>query len=207
MKSRISLVLSAFLAIILLLGGCSTSRMTSAWKQEGYTGKSVNMLVIGVTARETRRQIFESVITEKLKARGVNAIPSYTVFTNEELNRQAVIDYAKQENIDSVIVTKVLDSETYNQRVSYVTGGPSTRNPYYRGYNGWYNDYRYSQRSVVTYDTNIILTNLETNLYLLEGESMVWSTLSEVESSDNDGADIDDLSNTIINQMVSDELI
>ncbi|MDX2479091.1 MAG: hypothetical protein QNK24_01995, partial [Desulfuromusa sp.] len=111
MNSRFSLLVFGSLLMAFLLGGCSTSRLTSAWKQEGYSEKSTNMLVIGVASRDSRRQIFESVIAEKLKARGVNAVKSYTVFKTEELTREAVVDYATRENIDSVVVTKVLDSE------------------------------------------------------------------------------------------------
>lgn len=207
MKSRFLCTVMISLAIASLLGGCSGANLTSAWKQEGYTGKSANILVIGVADRQSRRQIFESTIAGKLRARGINAVPSYTIFPSEELTKQAIVNYSKANNIDSVIVTKVIDSKTVNQRVSHVTGGSSVRYPYHRNYNGWYGDYRYSTQSVVTYDTQYILTNLETNLYLLEAENMVWSVLVELESGNSFDAEINDLSDALVKQLVKDGLI
>lgn len=210
MNSRFSLLITALLALALLLGGCSAAKLTNSWKQESYTAKSVNMLVIGVSGHKARRQIFEATLTKKLNESGIKAIASYRVFEEKEIDAQTVIDYAKQENIDSVIVTKVLDTESYNQRVSYATGGAPGygpgRNPYYGGFNGWHDDYRYWQTNIVTYDTNYQVANLEANLYQIGGDGMVWSALVEVESVENDKSGIKDLTDLLVKQMRKDGL-
>jgi len=201
----VKLGIISFVAI--LLSGCSAAKMTSSWTQEGYTEKSSKILVIGVTQKQSGRQMFEAAIASKLAARGVSSVASYKYFPNEDLTREGIIAFAKENNIDSVMVTKVIDRQTMNQRVSHVTGGPSRYYPYSRRYNGWYGDYHYSRAQVVSYDTQYSWANLETNLYLLDGEDMVWSALTEVEDSNNLSKEINDLGDKLIKQMVAEGLI
>lgn len=205
-------LISTILLLILILGGCSTAKVKNVWKEAEYKEKTTSILVVGVAIRKGRRQTFEATLAKKLEAYGVRAIPSYTVFTKEEMKEEAVADFVKEKNIDSVIVVKVLNSEAIKQRVAYTTAyttnyPPSGMNPYYRGFNGWNAEYRYYETKVGTYDTNYVISNLEANLYQRGHKKMVWSALVEVEGVDNDKSGVQDLANSLVKQMLKDGLI
>jgi hypothetical protein len=200
-----------FLLLILLLGGCSTAKVQNAWKDPEYSEKTTSILVVGVAIRKGRRQIFEATLAKKLKAAGVRAIPSYTVFPKEEIKEQEAADFIKEKNIDSIIVVKVLNSEAIKQRAAYTTyvtrSSPVGMNPYNRGFSGWQTEYRYWQTVVDTYDTNYVISNLEANLYRQGNKKMVWSALVETNSFDSDKSGVEALANALIKQMRKDRLI
>lgn len=209
MKFQFSII---SLLLILLVGGCSTAKVKNVWKETEYKEKTSSILVVGVAIRKGRRQIFEATLAKKLEAHGVRAIPSYTVFTKEEMKEQAVTDFVKEKNIDSVIVVKVLNSEAIKQRVAYTTAYSSNYPPtgmssYSRSFNGWQTEYRYYETKVGTYDTNYVISNLEANLYQRGNKNMVWSALVEVEGVDNDKSGVQDLATSLVKQMLKDGLI
>ena len=106
-------ILPVLLAFALLLGGCSAAKMKSNWKADGYSGKSDRILVLGVSSNRAARQIFEAETVDALKKYGVDAIASYVAFGGDkELDRDIVIKYVQEQGIDSVMVTKVLDTKT-----------------------------------------------------------------------------------------------
>ena len=200
------------LLVILFLGGCSTAKLKNAWRDAEYQEKTTSILVVGVAIRKGRRQIFEATLAKKLEAHGVRAIPSYTAFTKDDMKEQAVADFVKEKNIDSVIVIKVLNSEAIKQRVAYTTAyttnyPPTGMNPYYRGFSGWQTEYRYWDTKVATYDTNYVISNLEANLYQRGNKKMVWSALVEINGVDNDKSGVEDLANALVKQMRKDGLI
>ncbi|MCK5915084.1 MAG: hypothetical protein KAG92_03010 [Deltaproteobacteria bacterium] len=206
MNSRISLFVVLVLSMAFLLGGCSAAKVTHTWEKEGYSGKLNSMLVIGVAGPGGQREIFEASITDALQERGVRAIPSYTVFSNKELVKEKVVAFLKKEKIEAVIVTKVLNSQELNQRVTYVTES-SYGNPFYRSYNGWYDDYYFNNRSVTSYDTNYTISNLETNVYIHKDEDMILSILTELETTFSDKSGVKDLADKIVKELVKDGLI
>ncbi len=210
---KLRMVLYFLMASALLLAGCSAAKLKNSWKADGYTATADRVLVIGVSSNRAARQIFEASTAENLQKLGVAATASYTAFGGEtELNEQLILDYVAKEQVDAVLVTKVLDSQTFNQRVSHATGtsaGYPGINPYYRGFDGWYDDYRYWHTNIVTYDTKFIVSHLESSLYVKEQgkERMVWSALVELESADQDTSGIKDLVKLLVQQLKKDGMI
>ena len=181
--------------------------------QEEYKKKTSSILVVGVAIRKGRRQLFETTLAKKLKAHGIRAIPSYTVFSKDEMKEPDVNAYLKEKNIESVIVVKVINSKAIKQRVAqttYVEKSPPLRmNPYFARYDGrgWYADYRYWETTINTYDTNYVISNLEANLYQQGDKNVVWSALVQIDGLDNDKSNVEDLANALIKQMRKDSLI
>ena len=85
--------------------------------------------------------------------------------------------------IDSVLITKVLDSKTYTQRVTDVSGGYWDHfGPVSSGRGGgWYGDFYYGH-TATTYETEFKVFNLETSLYSADGEKLSWAHQQEVDA-------------------------
>ena len=197
------------LLFILILGGCSTAKVKTVWQETEYQQKTTSVLVVAAAIKKGRRQAFETTLAKKLEAYAVKAIPSYTVFAKDEMQEQAVIDFITEKNIDSVIVVKVLNPKAIKQRVAPPTldTANTSKNPFYRGFNGWYGDYSYWQNTIGSYDPNYVVSNLEASLYQRGNKKIVWSALVEIDGVDNEKSGIQDLANAIIKQMRKDGLI
>jgi len=165
---------------------CATTTLTSVWKDESYQGQIHDVFVIGVARKYTNRRIFEDEFVKQLKAHGVNAIPSYTVFPfNEMLDKEAIISKMKELGMNTVLITNVVDKE----RKVYT--------------DNWYNDYsyRYNYRPYRTQYAEDVYS-LETKFYDTGTEKLIWSALSETFLVDDVALDYGEEIRSFINVMV-----
>lgn len=206
---KFNIVVIAFL-LSALLTSCSTAQLKGTWKDIEKIEKVKKVLVVGVAIRKNRRQLFETTLANQLKAHGILAVPSFTVFPKEDMNGRATAVYIKEQKIDSVIVVKVLNSKALKRRVAettvHTTSYPPVGVPYQQRFNGWYADYSYWTTTVATYDTGYILSNMEANLYQQDNKDMVWTSYVEVNASDDDVSSVKDIAKALVKQMKKDNL-
>ncbi len=205
MDKRFIFVLISILACTFFLTACSTTKLTGKWQDEGYSKTSSKILILGMTNNRAVRQIFEAKLSKALKEHGISAYPGFTEFDYDQtLEKDSIVDYVKKNGIDSVLVTKVLDSETYRQLITEHSGGVMGHAS--SGYGGsWYTDYYSSQTS--TYESEFSVYNLETNLYVVGSEKKVWSVFTRMETLDRTPDTIDDLVDLLVKQLKEDRLI
>ena len=159
---------------ITLLGACASDpKPVGEWREEGFSGKVSNVLVIGVTSRSTARRVFEDLFVQSLSEHGLTAIPSYElIISTQELTREAVLQAIEGRDIDGIVVTRVVgvkEDEVYKAPPHY---------DYYRDFHGYY-DHALQQQNKSYYSQFKVLT-LETNLYETDTRTLVWSMKSEV---------------------------
>jgi hypothetical protein len=183
-----------FLGLVLVgsfLWACSSTSMSGSWSSADYKGQVKNVYVIGLSKKETNRRIFEDTFSRQLANNGVTGISSYkdlpsTEGTNNDLIRERMIS----NGADSVLLTRLIDQRTETVtnpgRVSGYSSGPyyggrrgSAGRP--RHYNSWGS---YSNRSYdVTYQpattTEFVVLTVESVLYDLKTEQMIWSAQLE----------------------------
>ena len=164
--------LIALAAAALAMAACASTRPAHEWRNDGFEGSIDKLLVIAAIQRSTQRRVYEDEFVEALSARGVTAIPGYTLITSTaEVTREAVEQAIRGQDIDAVLVTRLLgieDVEIYEPPPRHVH-----HSRYYRYYShamtetgpGYYRRYR-------------VLT-LETNLYDTRTRELVWSMQSE----------------------------
>lgn len=162
----------ALASAALALAACATTRPVHEWRSEVFAGSVDKILVIAAIDRSTQRRVYEDEFVDALSARGVTAIPGYTLLTSTAtVTREAVENAIRGQDIDAVLVTRLLgieDVEVYEPPPRYDYHGS-----YYRYYShamtetgpGYYRRYR-------------VLT-LETNLYDTASGELVWSMQSE----------------------------
>ena len=154
---------------LVLLGACASSRPVVEWQDEAYEGQLDNILVIAVVEENGLRRAVEDAYVEKFTELSISAAPGYTLLSSTaELSRETVEVAIEGQNIDAVLVTRLLGVEQVEQY------HPPT-------YHGSYDSYYMHSlsRSSQGYYSSYTLLKLETNLYDRATGKLVWSMQSE----------------------------
>lgn len=171
--TKTSLVKTVTLALtVFVIAGCANTKPIGEWSNKSFSGKLNNILIIGVTSRSDRRQIFEDKFVKGLGALKVNATPSYELIESSLYLSRAVVENAiKGQDIEAVLVTRIAgvkEKEVYrapdnqDENLSYFSYYDKSFHQANDGYTAQY-------RTVA----------LETNLYDTESGELVWSMQSE----------------------------
>ena len=159
---------------------------------------------MGVSKDGGIRRIFEDEFVALFKQKGVIATSSYRVVPDEDLQNEKMLDIKVRESgSDTILMTRVLDIRKDTQYIppDYVYAPPAH---YYGGWHGYYNRaYMVSPGYTVEYETAM----LETNLYDLKTDKLIWSARSDAPTDGKVGKHIKDFSRSIINQLVEAKLI
>lgn len=215
MKFRTPIVVTISVLLLVSLWACAGTKLQNVWMDDSYNGQVSGVLILGVTQNKAVRQMFESELSRQLEAEGVRALPSFPLFsTDEVVDKKIIIEMAQQKNVDSVIVAKVLNVQSYKERITDVNSSRygsdyrySGRYNTYRRPGGWYGDYSSGYSTVRSYDYEYFVSHAETGLYLLNGEKMVWSALTETETDGDIAGSISEMAKVIVSQLEKDGII
>ena len=188
-----------------LLTGCSQTKITSVWIDQEYQGDGIdNVFVVGVSKDGSLRRIFEDEFVTLFKERGVEATSSYRLVPDEDLRDEKMLDSKVIESgSDTILMTRLIDIRKDTQYVppDYVYAPPAH---YYGGWHGYYNrSYMVSPGYTVEYETAV----LETNLYDIKSDKLIWSARSDAPTDGKVGKHIKDFARSIINQLAEAKLI
>jgi hypothetical protein len=166
MKGNLKLLHLLLIIIFFTITSCSTTNLTSVWKDEGFKGPVNNVFVIGVFKERDNRRTYENEFVKILSAQGVNAIASYKEFGSGKLpDKEEVVSKMEELNMEAVLITNIFDKE--RRRVSVET--------WHQNYSHYYNtSYR---TSTVEYIDEVY--HVETKLYDVRSEGLIWSALSK----------------------------
>lgn len=187
---------------VLLIAACSSTTMSGSWSDPAFTKQVKNVYIIGMTKKDTSRRIFEDTFGRQLASKGIKTVSSYTDLPDSTTpDREAIIQRMTAEGCDSVLLTKLVDSRTETvTSPGHVSGYNS--GPYYGrrgGYNNW-GSY-YGRRSDVVYtpptSTEFVILTIESVLYDLKTEEMIWSAQLETVVEGNLEKMVQDFAETV----------
>ena len=167
-----------FLTLGALACASGGAQITDSWLDPSVTSVSFDkVLVIAVTPNESVRRAAEDAMVRSAQ-RG-NAVASYTLLTSEQLGNNATVRSAiQQNNFDGAVTMRLVGKE---QQTTWVPGSYPT--PYYSFYG--YHTYSYP----MAYDPGYLRTDdivkIETNVYSIEDDKLIWTGLSESFNPDN----------------------
>ena len=197
----------------ILLASCANTKISQSWVEPDNTKSYKDLLIIGIGESEQNRRAYESHFIEELRARGVEAEASYKLIkSNEKIDRDTVTKAIEGMGMDGVIVTHMVavDEETiYRPTTGYGYGGYGGigyGGGYYGGMYSYYphvNSYVHNPGYYTTHETY----TLETNLYDIESEELVWSARSRTFSPESVQEVIVDLTKLLINDLEDKNLI
>jgi len=176
LKVFVLLVMSAaFLISCATSPSRSTTVMTDTWKDKNYTGKPQKILMIMAARSSDMRNLFEDRFSGELQTRGNNADQSYTLIPFEQLrDKEIVKSKIRSSGADAVIISRLVDTKTiesYNPGMIYVV--PASYYDWWGYYAVVFADYGYTGDVAVSY--------IETNVYDVKTEKLVWSGHSKTE--------------------------
>jgi hypothetical protein len=160
-----------------------------------------DILVIAITGNEHNRRTFEEKFVAQLKSIGVDAISSEKAIpmpADLEMKKETILTAVKQYENDAVIITHLLGKE---EKDVYTRGGSG-----HRGFYGFY-----SRRSSMARDPGYTSTSttirLETNLYDVKTEKLMWSAKSDTLSRDAKDQIINEVIKAVIKDLQNNKLI
>ena len=191
-------------SFVFLIISCAGTELTHKQLDEAYKGKPVsNILVIAITGNEANRRSFERKFVSQLKAAGVEAISSEEAIpmtADLELKKEAIINAVNQFKNDAVIITHLIERE---EKEAFTRSDEADR-----GYYGFYHSrYMGSYARDPGYSNVRKTIRLETNLYDVKTEKLIWSGQSKTISRDSKDQIINDVIKVVIKDLQNSKLI
>jgi hypothetical protein len=191
-------------ALALLLMSCASTKLAQVWKAPQSGPPARKVLVVAVVPSETSRRMMEGTLSDRLKKRGLEAVPVNALTQDgQALDRAKLEELVHREGFDAVLISRYAGT---TDSATYVPGGPvgSSASMGFYGYYGALYPTVYSPGYVVQNET----VNVETMLYRSEGKGeLVWSTTSETFNPTSPYKAIEDISGAVVERMASDKVI
>ncbi len=163
------------------LAACSGgTKVEQYWQDENFEkGNISKILVVALHNKTWGRKAFELTMKKALEDRGVEAIASIEVMPEDkEISKAAFEKYFSGQNIDAVLVTRLISADEKTENVyNYTAYGV----PYPSYYGGFYGFYVTTYNVVYSpgYTISQLQVNLETNLYDTKDAKLIWGAVSE----------------------------
>ena len=181
MKLRKSARLMLAAVAVASLTSCAAStQLTSSWADPTAAGHHFKkIVVVGVTNKDAVRREYEDAFVAELKSRGVDAVPSYSFAAGEgKIDKDQAVAKLKELGAEAVILTRLVDRESYNTYYPPTYSTVAAPSAYYGGWYGYYN-MGYSYMSSPGYVEENQVYRVETTLYDVTNDKLVWSGITE----------------------------
>lgn len=175
---------SLLVVLPILLTACTSSKLTSSWKDPG-TSKELsrfkNILVIGMQPNDRQlKEQMENQLTEYLKREGITAKASFDEYGPKAfagMSEDAITDHLKAKGYDGIITIALLDKSKEQDyvpgRVNYTPIGT-----YYNRFSRYFTTV-YDRVYTPSYYTTSTNYFWETNLYDARQDKIIYSAQSQ----------------------------
>ena len=204
--AKVVCVLGTALAVV-SCGGSSTS-FTDMWKDPSASQFQFRkILAMVITADDSLRRAAEDQLAQHLGAKGAESVVSYSFISGEEIkNVETAKAKVKQQGLDGAVIMRVVgvQNTSSNSPGRYVAD-PYAQNPYspFWGYysTAWPAVYEsgYSDRHEVV--------RVETRIYSVPEEKMLWAGYSETVEPESVAGLIDEIAKAAAVELKKQKLI
>ena len=205
------------LTVVVLLGlsACSpTTRITGSWINPEAKGQSTgkkSVFIASLTRNIEARTKLENALAAQAAERNFKALKSSEYFTPEFYQslpaERDLISRIKNSGADAILTVSLIDQSSETRYVP----GRASYSPFmrYGWYGGFYSYYNYWYSTM--YDPGYYVTDktyfLETNLYDLETNKLIWSAQSETVNPGSIDNFVRTYPKVLMDQMVKDGLL
>ena len=189
-----SVLITILLCVLLVCIGCAATQVKQYSIDETYQGgKPKNVLVIAVVRQPTTRRMMESEFVKQFKKKGIGAVESFRALTTDTLAgdaaREGIVAAVKEQGIDAVLTVRSAGGRTEERNIPGMTITTGVGMPY--ASSGAWGGYTtvmasFPEPSAPTtqgYSAEEKFLFLETQLYDVRTEKLIWSALSETRIS------------------------
>lgn len=205
MIQRTILICLPFIIFPVMFASCASTKITRSWKDKEYKGKAGKIVVVMVAGTSEMRKMFEGRFVAELRARGNSAVQSHTLVTLEQLPDLELLKTKVQSTeADTVLISRLVDSKAVK---AYQPGSVQTDlniNPgYYDGWGTYYGEI--FMHPGYTTDTQVV--SIETNLYDVKSEELIWYARTETERTEGEQQLVNTFIKVIVKKLSSDRII
>lgn len=183
------------ISLLVIFSSCRSTELIGSWKREDTPSKSYHDVgIIVMTPNMSSRSIVESDLSTILVQQGIRAIPTFDIFPFaakrelfEEVDAEEMQAHVRERvnkfGFNALLIITLLDQETetrYNQGSSFSLAVPAYQYNYY-GYYHW----AYATVSTPGYYTTKTTFFLESNLYDVETEALIWTAQTKTKKDAN----------------------
>jgi len=200
---RLEMRVNTFFVLLLgmLVTSCANTKIIDDWVKDDLAKTYHHPMIIGVSDSQQNRQIYEKYFVSELAKRNIEATPSYILISSKQkMNRETVIDAVEGTEIDSVIITYLVSSETEVMH---------HESPLSQGYSGdpestllsstlIANRYRTSNAEIIT---------LKNDLYDVETKSLSWTAQTRTVAPESIDQVVTDVTELLIDQLLDDGVL
>jgi hypothetical protein len=190
-------------AVLLIMAGCNSSKITTSWKAENITPQKYNKVLVLGLIKESDRSIQEKMenhFVGDLESLGYNAVSSlkeYGPKAFDKIEEAAAIDKLKNSGVDAVLTIVLLDKEKERQYI------PSNYSNRFWGYR--------NARYIRIYEPGYYVTNTkyfwESNFYEMDNQKLLYSVQTQSFAPDNAGSMGHEYGKLIVKNMVKQNIL
>lgn len=203
MKAKTSNLILRTMAVALVAGfvGCggAETQFEAQWGRRVDLRGVHSVVALYASHDGAQRRTIEDAMTRKLAQRGVHAVPAYAVLdNNEDADYKTAKASLAAKGFDAVLEIRLISKEneqtTAYYRNAWHGGGYSGWG--YSGYWGWGGPYAYDY---YVYNTPVV--RLETNLYSLHDDQLVWSGRTKTTDADTMNEVVDEVTSAVATKL------
>jgi hypothetical protein len=209
MMRKLTPLVSLILAT-LVLAGCQTTALQSAWYDPTFTGGPMHRIaVVAAGVNVASRRLAEDIFSQRLRALGVHAAPGWEVVADEARNApEPFTEALRRSGAEGVLVIRVLGVDTRTQVATMMvtTTVPTWGGPMWGP--GWGSTSVWATTTVpVTQVSQYNLVMVETSLYEVSTGRLVWSGITQTLNPSDFQRDVGGFADVIIGQLVARRLL
>ena len=193
------------IAAAFVFAACAATKIVTEWNNPEYSSpRFKKILVIGVSKQPSIRRTFEEEFVNKLKASGVDAVPSYLYIAEDgEVDEARLNEAVKKANADAVIITRLVRVEKKTEvSPGFYQPAPAVSYGFYRGYSTAWLGY-YEPPRIYQYDVYIS----ETSLYDVTKNQLVWTGTAETTDPGDIGNEIKRYVDIVVDALKSKKIL
>lgn len=198
-------ILSICVSCIILIPSCTSTQITSSWRDPNKTvviDKLHKVLVVALFKSETNRRKAEDQMVSYLGGKGIVSY-NYLDDNISTKNEDAIRDKIRGDGFDGAVTMRLVDVD---KEQVYTPGNISTYPSYYRTFSGYY--YRsWSYYRTPGYYSTTKTFKVETNVYSIKEDKIIWSGLTETTNPDGVESMTNEIVKTVYKKMVKEGFI
>jgi hypothetical protein len=198
-------IVKGLLIFTIAISSCTSTKISSSWREpnkEVAVSALNKVLVVALFKDETSRHKAEDQMAGYLNGKG---IVSYGYLDNnfDKKNEDALREKIKKDGFDGAITMRLVDVD---KEKIYTPGNTSLYPSYYRNFSGYY--YRsYSYFSNPGYYSTTRTYTIETNVYSIKEDKIIWSALTKTTDPDGVQKMTEEVSEVVYKKMLKEGFI
>jgi hypothetical protein len=191
--------------ILFLIFSCTSTKIVSSWQEPNKQikiSKLNKVLVVALFNNETAQHKAEDQMVGYLNGTGVQSYNYFKSGFNKE-NEDAIRTKIKKDGFDGAVTMRLIDVD---KEKIYTPGETNFYPDYYRNFYGYYFN-RWNYNSTPGYYTTTKTFTVETNVYSIKEDKIIWTALTETTNPDGLKSMTNEIAKVIYKQMVKDSFV